>query len=262
MTAPYFQDDWVTLYHGRMEEVMQNFGENEWADACITDPPYGETAHKWDRWVNNWPLIVSWHTNSLWSFGSLRMFLDHRDDFKGWKLSHDAVGEFEVDTMVWEKHNGTGFATDRFRKVHELMAHWYVGKWADIYHEVPRVPKAFNRGGAVSTDRDGNRAQHTGQIGPHVYVDDGLRLVRTVLRAESVRRGIHSTEKPGSVLAPLIEYSVPPGGLVLDPFAGSASTLLTARQLGRRAVGIEADESYCEKAAERLSVPDLFAGAS
>lgn len=262
MATPYYSDASVTLYHGRMEDVMQDFGENEWADACVTDPPYGETSFAWDRWVNHWPLIVQWHTQSLWCFGSLRMFLTHRDDFAGWRLSHDTVGEFEVDTMVWEKHNGTGFANDRFRKVHELAAHWYQGKWADIYHEVPRVPKTFQRGGAVSIGRDGGRAQHTGSIGPNVYIDDGLRLVRSVLRAESVRRGIHPTEKPPAVVAPLIEYAVPPGGLMLDPFAGSCSGLLTARQLGRRSIGIEADEATCEKAAERLSVPDLFGGVA
>ena len=62
----------------------------------------------------------------------------------------------------------------------------------------------------------------------------------------------HPTQKPLGILSPLITYSCPPGGLVLDPFMGSGSTLVAAKQLGRRAVGIEAREDYCEIAAGRL----------
>jgi site-specific DNA-methyltransferase (adenine-specific) len=56
----------------------------------------------------------------------------------------------------------------------------------------------------------------------------------------------------------MIAYACPPGGLVLDMFAGSGSTLDAARSSGRRAVGIEADERYAEAAARRLSQPLLI----
>ncbi len=85
------------------------------------------------------------------------------------------------------------------------------------------------------------------------YADDGMRLVRSVIRARRPLRAIHPTEKPVEVLRPLIEYACPPGGLVVAPFAGSGSDLDAARRSGRRAIGVEAREDYCERAALRLS---------
>lgn len=62
----------------------------------------------------------------------------------------------------------------------------------------------------------------------------------------------HPTEKPLSVLTPLIETFCPRAGLVLDPFAGSASTLVAARALGRQYLGIELDPNYHGVAVRRL----------
>jgi site-specific DNA-methyltransferase (adenine-specific) len=64
---------------------------------------------------------------------------------------------------------------------------------------------------------------------------------------------LHPTQKPLSVLLPLIETFSRPGGLVLDPFAGSGSTLLAAKALGRAWLGIELDARYHEAASRRLS---------
>lgn len=64
---------------------------------------------------------------------------------------------------------------------------------------------------------------------------------------------LHPTQKPLSVLLPLIETFSAPGGLVLDPFAGSGSTLMAAKTLGRDYLGIELDADYCALASSRLA---------
>ncbi len=251
MTAyiePYFADEHVQLYHGDMREVLPELAVR--ADACITDPPYGETSLAWDQWPTGWPALVAKYTNSLWCFGSMRMFFANLGDFDGWRMSQD---------IVWEKQSGSGFAADRFRRVHEHALHFYVGAWSEVHHSAVRqTHHGVDKGTLIRT----GSPEHTGQTGSKAWQDDGTRLVRSVLRVQNMhqRSPVHPTQKPLGILAPLIEYAVPVGGLVLDPFAGSASTLLAARTLGRRAIGIEANEEYCEAAAKRLSEVDLFTG--
>jgi site-specific DNA-methyltransferase (adenine-specific) len=63
---------------------------------------------------------------------------------------------------------------------------------------------------------------------------------------------LHPTQKPVTGLTPVIRAFSRPGDIVLDPFCGSGSTLVAARQLGRRYVGIELDAEYCEAARKRL----------
>jgi len=63
----------------------------------------------------------------------------------------------------------------------------------------------------------------------------------------------HPTQKPVGILGPLIEYSCPPRGALFDPTSGAGSSLVTAKQMGRRSVGVEIDEQQCENTARRLS---------
>lgn len=247
---PYFDDGQVQLYLGDCREIVPALGLT--AELILTDPPYGETSLKWDRWVDGWPTLAAAASRSMWCFGSMRMFLDRRDEFTdaGWKLSQD---------IVWEKNNGSGFHADRFRRIHEHALHWYLGDWRSIRHECPRRPNDGPDQGAV---RGGaNRVPHYGGLRRNTWVDDGTRMVTSVMFSRNLRgTAIHPTEKPVGVLQLLAEYACPPGGLVLDVFAGSGSTLEAARATGRRAVGIEADEAQIEKAAKRLSQGVLDVG--
>jgi len=238
----FYEDETVRLYLGDCREVIPTLDLP--VDAIVADPPYGETALAWDRWPDGWPAAAATVASSMWCFGSLRVFLDRHAEFLAWRLSHD---------VVWEKHTGSTFVADRFRRVHEVAAHWYRGSWTGVYHQVPKVTNLGESQG--TTRRTASGGSHLGQIGfDRAWLDDGTRFMRSVIAANSLRgKAAHPTQKPTGILDPLIRYACPPGGTVLDPFAGSGSTAMAARLSGRRAVLIEADEAYCEVIARRLA---------
>lgn len=234
---PYYQHAGITIHHGDCREVLPSIAP---VDCIVTDEPYGQTSLLWDVPVAGWLELAALQPHaSVWRFGSLRSFLAL--DLSGWKLAQD---------IVWEKHNGSGFASDRFKRVHEQAAQFYRGSWESVYKSPVRVDYS----GPVKTVRSRGQTPHTGAIGNTGYSDDGKRIQRSVFRARSCQGfAENETQKPVGILAPLIEYSCAPGGTVLDPFAGSGSTGVAAKMLGREAVIIEVREQQCEVAARRLA---------
>jgi site-specific DNA-methyltransferase (adenine-specific) len=79
-----------------------------------------------------------------------------------------------------------------------------------------------------------------------------------VLAWEYSGNKLHPTEKAVGTLKPLIESFSKPGDLVLDPFAGSGSTLVATALSGRQALGIELEERYCTLAGKRLAGATRF----
>jgi len=241
MVEPYYKDDSTTIYCADYRHVVFTLFEKP--DCAIVDPPYGQTSLPWDIWPHQWPLAISANIRSMWCFGTMRMFIDHAAEFSqgGLRMSQD---------LVWEKHNGSSFHADRFRRVHESAVHFYTGAWEEIYKSVPTTPDATKR-----QVRRKQRPTHMGHIetGSFESHDGGPRLQRSVIFEPSCHGyAENETQKPLGILRPLIEYSCPISGLILDPFCGSGSTLVAAKELGRRSIGIDIREEQCEIAARRL----------
>ncbi|WP_327436122.1 DNA methyltransferase [Streptomyces sp. NBC_01201] len=245
---PYYEDRdaGVTLYVGDCREILPTLPERP--DACVTDPPYGETAAAWDRWPDGWVKAVGDvlpPAASLWCFGSARMFLEQRDEFAGWRFAQEAL---------WVKRNGSGPGSrDRLVKVHEWAYHWYRGAWGDLHHEWERERTTANKGTVRKASRS---AEHQRDGRATSWQDDGTRQPRSVtflIEAPSVRyRKRHQDEKPLAAVEPLIREGTPPGGLVLDPMAGSGTVAEAAVMCGRRAVLIEQDVASADVIVQRL----------
>lgn len=219
-------------------------------DCAIVDPPYGETSIPWDKPVRGWADALSRvvkPSGSMWVFGSLRHFCEayRIGEFSRWKLSHE---------IIWEKHNGTGLFNDRFRRVHELAAHFYRADspWEGVF----RTPQFTNDATARTVRKKGRPAQWIGATGETVYrsEDGGPRLQRSVIYVRSEHgRAEHPTQKPLGIIEPLLLYACPQGGHVLDPFAGSGGVGIIAKRHKMRCTLMEISPEYADLATRRIA---------
>jgi len=179
----------------------------------------------------------------------MRFIVTMFDEMAAWDFKY-------AQDIVWQKQNGTGFQNDRFRRVHEHAVQFYRGAWADVYKD-----PQFTNDATAKTVRRKTRPTHTGHIdaGHYVSEDGGPRLQTSVIEvANEHGSALHPTQKPLGILAPLIRYSVPPGGLVIDPFMGSGSTGIAAALLGRQFAGCEMNPDYQGLLAQRQRQADLL----
>lgn len=212
---PYYSDHYVTLYHGDCR------GVSAWlnADVMVTDPPYGI----------GWSKGLDAKNGSRAHDGIANDESTEARDLivSQWGTKPAAVfGSLYAPfpaavrhVLVWEKPGDAGVfgSTIGFRR--DVEAVFLLGEWATRPAQWGSVLRSAvrNIGGANSP---------SGRTG-------------------------HPHTKPVDVLCTLIDRSG--GATICDPFAGSGSTLVAARSLGRRAIGVELEERYCEVAARRLS---------
>lgn len=90
--------------------------------------------------------------------------------------------------------------------------------------------------------------------GPCKWYDDGDKIENIIRHIPKIipQASDHPTPKPPELAAYFIRLHTQPGETVLDPFMGAGPTLIAAKQLGRKAIGIEIEEKYCEMAVQRL----------
>lgn len=248
----------TTILQGDCREIIPTLPAAS-VDLVLADPPYGETSLEWDRWPSGWldglQRAMAPHA-SLWVFGSQRMFIERAGEFA-------SAGFHVAQDLVWEKHNGSNAFADRFRRVHEHAIQFYPADrdWSEIY----KAP-LFTNDATARTVRRKRRPPQWGELNGSSYAsaDGGPKLMRSVMFARSEHgRAVHPTQKPVSCCLPIIEYSCRPGGLVLDPMAGSGTTALACKLLGRDCTLIEARQEYIAMAEHRLADDaPLFSGAA
>jgi DNA modification methylase len=215
---PYYQDDSVTLYHGDCREIIPTLGP---VDHVITDPPYSERTHAGARSLNDLD-------NSMIDFPAIPF-----EDLRG-ILDAIQVERWVVMTTDTE-HAARMVLTPPQRLDFVRLGVWVKPNGAPQFTG-DRPSQGFEQ--VAILHPPGKKRWNGG----------GLPAVWTFNKIS----GRHPTEKPLELYTRFVEQFTDPGELILDPFAGSGTTLEAAKLLGRRAIGIEREERHAETAANRL----------
>lgn len=232
---PYYEDGSVTIYLADCFDVLH---ELHGVGAVVTDPPYSSGgAFRGDRAMTT----VTKYVNSDTAAYRPEFAGDNRDQrsFATWcAMWLTAARRASVDGAVL-----TSFID---------------------WRQLPTLTDAVQAGGWVWRGlgtwwKPGVRMQRGRFSASAEYVvyatngpaRDGRSSPQNVFRCAIDEERDHIAQKPVDVLGWLMGL-VWPGALVVDPFMGSGSTLVSAKAFGHRGIGIDSDERYCEIAAKRL----------
>jgi hypothetical protein len=212
---PYYRDDNVTLYLGDCREVTEWLG----ADVLITDPPYGR----------------DWRQGDL---GGARNAASKTG------IANDSDTSARDDVLaMWQGRPGIVFGD-------LMLAPPNANKLTCVYYK--SHPTSGLRGAIAGVRRDAEAIYLTGKwpsgIGGRSSVFQARRAAAGAYGMVA-QYGGHPHTKALDVMEQLVMLT---NGTVADPFAGSGSTLVAARNLGRTAIGVEFEERYCELIAIRL----------
>lgn len=223
LPEPYYHDEeaGITIYCGDCRDILPHLPK---VDLVLTDPPYGigYTPQK---------------HNSRNSVGPRRFGAEHK--------LHGDTGKLDFDpTPVLEAFPGAG------------QVWWGANCYATA---LPR-----SRGWLVWYKADGMEATDFGHAElAWTNVDMPIRgrnqLWMGMCKKQSDGPSVHPTQKPVAVMTWCLSF-FPEAQTIIDPYMGSGTTLVAAKMLGKRAIGIEIERSYCDIAIERLAQGNLFGG--
>jgi site-specific DNA-methyltransferase (adenine-specific)/site-specific DNA-methyltransferase (cytosine-N4-specific) len=265
---PYYEDDHVTIYHGDSLEILPSLS----FDALVTSPPYaqqrkglyeGTDESAYPAWTVEWMNAAS----GLAAGGSA--LINIREHVRDGQLSdyvhktrlavRDA-GWYEIDELLWIKPNSPPLGhTRRPRRSWERI----------LWFSREKQPQCFPKNNGRKTSQIGGingaasaRWAHGGQRG-----DSSAGVARcpdwVMVSLNERPFGVdHPAMFPTPLAAWMANLVTNPGQVVVDPFMGSGTTLVAAKDLGRKAIGIEIDEAYCEIAAKRMGQEVLDLGGA
>jgi len=249
---PYYQDAHATIYLGDCREIITNIGE---VDLVFTSPPYGAQreytigSFDWDHLV---PPAISVSPRCAQVIVNLGLIHKNGEIVQYWQTLVDAMrvaGFRFFGWYVWDQGDGLpGNWNGRLAPSHEWLFHFNVeakqpNKWIKTQGRPAsgtglRRPDG-SRSGISSPDKCGQ---------PFKIPDSVVRVYREMQRIWG-----HPAPFPSDLPSHIIKTYSASGDKVLDPFMGSGTTLVAAKNLGRKSIGIEIEERYCEIAAQRLS---------
>lgn len=240
---PYWKDNSGVLYHGDCLEIMREL-EDKSVDLVLTDPPYGTTQNKWDSII---PLEPMWEQLRRVIKPNGAIVIMSQSIFTAQIMT---TSPFFRYCLIWEKTKAGGFlnANRMPLQAHEDITIHY--KKLPTYNPQKEEGKPYTKK-AVSNGDGGNYGRFN-RVGT-INENKGERFPRSVIKVSNDNHGsLHKTQKPVALMEYLIKTYTNEGETVLDFTMGSGTTLVAAKNLGRRYIGIEIEKKYCKIAAQRL----------
>jgi site-specific DNA-methyltransferase (adenine-specific) len=240
--TPYYDDGSHVIYHGDTLEVLAALsGVGLEVDAVVTDPPYASGT----RTESGKP-------------SSGAMMRGQR-----WAAKPIDLDQMTTTGFVWLMRQ-IGLATySMLPDGGSLLSFIDWRQWPQLVAAIETCNYRIQ--GMVVWDK-GSPALGNGFRSQHelvMHASKGVPVVHdrstgNVIASKRQRADDHPSPKPVGLMARLIQVVSPVGGIVLDPFMGSGATLRAAADSGRRSIGIDSVESYCEVAAKRLTQGSLW----